>query len=344
MFRNAKSLMSAAVGLLALTAAASAQVVPVPLIMWKYNQPWTKPWSAHASVVRDCQGQPVSFSTVAVDDWLCTKTGPIRRIDWWGTSPQPNQVPNRQFVIAIYSEVQCLPSQLLYRTCVLATNVLESIDCRDRRVYRFTANMPTGAAGWSQTAGTKYWLQISEADNAGMPMSSPTPGAIDFQWSAHRPIKNCPARKRAIGGPWMLCLDPCDQIEEDLAFRLYSTAIIAHVNVPGTLRPAGNPTPFVLELRRPSDGELTNRIPVMADVGGDGELHMCGSDGEEILEGDYRVSLSGHGFKPLDLGVHTFEDDSLVDLGGITVAAGDVNGDGIVSFADITMLLANYGM
>jgi hypothetical protein len=100
----------------------------------------------------------------------------------------------------------------------------------------------------------------------------------------------------------------------------------------------------VLELRRPSDGELTNRIPVLADVGGDGELHIAGGDGEDILLGDYRVSLTGHGFKTQQLGTFTFGDDALVDLGTINIAAGDVNGDGIVSFADITMLLANYGM
>lgn len=344
MFQSTKEVVSAVVGFLCLAGAASAQLTPTPLILWKYNQPWTKPWASHASVVRDCQGQPVTFSTVAVDDWLCTKTGPIRRVMWWGTSPQPQQIPNRTFVIAIYSDVQCLPAQLLYRTCVTATSTPVGIDCRDRRVHQFVANMPTGTAGWSQTAGTKYWLQISEADNAGTPTASPTPGAIDFQWSAHRPIKNCPARKRAIGGAWQLCLDPCDQIEEDLAFRLFSTSIIGHVSVPGTLRPAGNPTSFVLELRRPNDNELTNRIPVMCDVGGDGEIHMTGGDGEDILLGDYRVILTGNGIKPVDLGVRSFADDSVIDLGNINVASGDVNGDGFVSFADITMLLANFGM
>lgn len=341
MFRLSK-FVAATLSVLAMAAAASAQIGPISLVTWKFRQPWTQPYAAHPSVVRDCQGGPVQFSTVAFDDWLCTRTGPIRRIMWWGTSPQPQQVPNRQFVISVYTDANCRPGNLLYRTCVLATNTLVGIDCRDRRVYRFVANMPTGAAGWSQVAGTKYWLQISEADNAGMPMQSPTPNAVDFQWSAHRPIQFCPALKRAPGGAFQLCLDPCDQIEEDLSFVLYSTAIIGHVSVPGSLKAPGQPSPFMLELRRPGDNEIVARIPISADVNGDGEIAVC--DEEDFPVGEYLCRITSHGTRPKELGLISFEQDAEVNLGAITLSSADSNGDGLTNFSDIVFILSNFGM
>lgn len=321
--------------------AASAQLVAIPLITWKYQQPWTKPWHAHASVVRDCQGQPVTFAPIAADDWICTASGPIVRVSWWGVSPQPAQIPNRPFLIRIYNNAQCRPANLVYSTCVNASSQPVSVDCRQRRVYRFGANL---TPPFTQVTGTHYWLQISEADlgTGGAAGTSPTPGAVDFQWSAHRNIKNCPALQRTAAGVFIQPLfDVCDQLEEDLSFVLYRSAIIIHVPTTGLPTLPGLPRPtFVAEFRT-MDGELVDTQCFSPDDDGSVSLHP------ELAPGQYRIGIRGMSFRPsfFDIFVGdltTGTADYFIDLGTLPNSQGDVDGDGDVDFGDITGVLAGW--
>jgi hypothetical protein len=329
--------------------AASAQLVPIPLVTWKYQQPWTKPWHAFDSIVRDCQGNPMQFATgvapVAADDWICTASGPIVRIQWWGVSPQPAQVPNRQFLIRIFTDVQCRPANLVYQTCVLATNQYVNIDCRQRRVYRFSANLP--APAFVQTAGTHYWLSIAEVDGAAGAMQSPTLNAVDFRWSAHRNLKNCPALQR-LPGPVFIqpLLDPCDQLEEDLSFVLYRSAIIIQVpNNPTGLTALPRPV-YVAEFRKQGDPDTIEHVECFTpDDDGSASLHP------ELTPGMYRMTVRGMGRRPVDSFFDVFFDvnagtggaaDYFIDLGNVAGPMGDVDGDGDTDFADITGVLANW--
>lgn len=315
---------------------ASAQVAPLPIVTWKYAQPYTYNLHSHPSVVRDCQGGPVTFAPVAVDDWICTRTGPIVRVDWWGTSPQPNQVPPKRFYIAIYNDVQCRPANLVFSQCVNASNKVVSTDCRDRRVFRFRA----GLQGFSQVAGTHYWLQISEADNAGTTAPSPTPGAIDFQWSAHRDIKNCPAGRRLPSGVFQQPLiDLCDQREDDLAFVLYSSTIRGTIPFnPAALNPALPAPSITVELRRRDLAEGAGMVWSQSVTPNDDGSFDVEPD---VPAGEYQVAIRAPGFRPSFFDI--FVDlDTDHDLGGINIAAGDVNGDGFANFADITLIIANW--
>jgi hypothetical protein len=342
MSRILRSIVAGIVSAVVVTSA-SAQIIAIPLITWKYQQPWTKPWQAHASVVRDCLGGPVTFAPIAADDWICTASGPIVRVSWWGVSPQPAQIPNRPFVIRIYNDVGCRPANLMYQTCVNASSQPVSVDCRQRRVYRFSANL---TPPFTQITGTHYWLQISEADlgTGGAAGTSPTPGAIDFQWSAHRNIKNCPALQRTAAGVFIQpLLDVCDQLEEDLSFILYRSAIIVHVPQPFPTGLVGLPRPnFIAEFRN-MDGDVVDTQPFTVDDDGSASLHP------ELAPGQYRLGIRGMSFRPAFFDIF-IEDplvtggaaDYFIDLGDVTGGQGDVDGDGDTDFADITGVLANW--
>src|SRR5262245_11151349 len=65
----------------------TALVLVVTSSTWaqKYVQRWTPPRPAYESRVISCQ-QPVPAPgwRIAIDDWVCPKTGRIVRVDWWG--------------------------------------------------------------------------------------------------------------------------------------------------------------------------------------------------------------------------------------------------------------------
>jgi hypothetical protein len=333
-----KTLFGAIVGLVC-AATASAQLIPIPLVTWKYQQPWTAPWHSHDSVVRDCQGGSVSFANIALDDWICTATGPIVRVRWWGTSPQPAQTPNRPFLIRIFSTgaAACQPAQLLYSVCVLASNQYVGFDCRDRKVYRFQANL---TPAFTQVAGQHYWIQISEVDfMPGTNFVSPTIGAIDFEWSAHRNIKNCPAGQRTPAGVWTAPLfDDCDQLEEDLAFVLYRSAIIIHTppNNPTGLATLPRPV-YIAEFRKQGDPDTLAYVECFtADDDGTASLHP------ELPPGNYVMSVRGMSFRPAFFDIFVDVDWNYVTDVGMICCPGDVDGDGFVRFSDVTGVLANW--
>jgi hypothetical protein len=338
MFRSFNALLAGGLAAL-ICSSASAQIIAIPLITWKYSQPWTAPWHSHDSVVRDCQGNPVPFADRALDDWICTASGPIIRVRWWGTSPQPNQLPNRQFLIRIYqgTTAACQPLQPpIYSVCVLPSKVLVGHDCfMDRQVWRFQANLPTP---FTQQAGNRYWLQISEVDGVAGALQSPTLNAIDFEWSAHRNIKNCPAGQLSPAGVWTAPLfDACDGVEEDLAFVLYRSAIIVHVPVPVNPTLALPLPSYTAEFRRQGTGQLEWREQFSPDDDGSASLQP------ELRPGMYRLEIRGMGFRPSFFDVFVdFDGNYQYDLGNVAIGAGDVDGDGDTDFADLTGVLANW--
>lgn len=325
---------------------ASWSQIAIPVLVWKYRQPWTKPWHSHESVVRHCSGAPAPFATVAVDDWICTQTGPIHRFTWWGTSPQPNQTPNQPFYIAIYSDANCQPGQLLYQTCVIASRQMVSIDCQGRRVFWFNAVIPAGAPVFHQQQGQHYWLQISEVDfgmqSGGAVVPSPTINAVDFEWSPHRPIKNCPALQMTPAGTWQPLLDACDNNPEDLAFIVYRNYIQGTIAVPTTFtaNPAIPRPVFIAEWRSRSNPTMVHHVECFT-LNDDGSFYLE----PEVPPGEYRLAIRGMSFRPSFFDV--FVEDPIrggggTDLGSLPVSLGDVNGDGRVDFADITNVLVGW--
>lgn len=308
-----------------------ASLLTVPAVLaqpaWKHVQPWTPPLASHESRVVSCTNR-TPFTQIAADDWICGKTGRIVRFMWWGVLNTPAQA-QRPFYIAIYRNLpgSCAPdlAQPIYQRCAVPDFVrYVGTDCQDRRVYRMGVAVPTAAA-FVQQVDTHYWLQISEAD-----AESVQPNVENFQWSAHRAIKNC----EAIQFPPFTqpILDACDGNRDDLAFALQSRDISGTITLPAgfSLR-----NPFLLSLYDTA-GNLLEEMPV--ELGADGSYTV----NPESPEGVYIVELSGNGGLPkratLDL-----RDDQInrLDFGGLNF--GDLNGDDQISIEDLATLLANFG-
>lgn len=330
-------LASFAAIVLGVAGSASAQLVPAGLL-WKWSQPWTRPLASHISLVRDCQGSPVTaFPVIAMDDFLCQQTGPIVRAEWWGTSQIPT-APARQFLIRIYghSGTSCQPTNLLWQLCVNANVKRVGVDCQNRTVWRYSAGLVVaGAPVFTQQAGQRYWIQISEIDGLGGGTgSSPTLGFPDFRWSAHRPIRECPALQRNIvtGVVNQPLLDPCDQQVDDLAFRLYSRT------VSGVIRPlpSNKPGTYRICFRDPATLQLLEAIEFSTDDEGNFDV------APEIAEGPVRVYINGMSGVEQDLGVLDLANNEDHDLGTIAQRLGDANGDDAVNFADVTAVLGAF--
>lgn len=323
---------AAVVGLFATTAL--AQVVPASLA-WKWNQPWTRPRASFASVVRDCQGNPVTYAPIAMDEFLCEQSGPIVRISWWGTSQIPT-APARNFFFRIYAGTfgACAPGGPLWQSCAQASAKLVGQDCQGRRVWYYSATFPNP---FTQQAGQRYWLQISETDIAG-PVAgpgSPVGGAVDFRWSGRRPLSACPAMQRnAAGVVTQPLLDACDNQPDDLSFRLYSRTFS------GTILPiaTGRPSVHRICFRDPQTLELLEAFEVSTDDEGSfygfSELPI----GQTV-----RVYVNGMSGLEHDLGLLTLDNNVEHNLGQINTLIGDVDGDDDVDFSDVARCLANFG-
>jgi hypothetical protein len=326
--KNLKSLASIAIVALA-GASASAQLAAPAF--FKINQPWRQPLASHASVVENCGGAQVPFGPIAMDDFLCTKNGPLVRMQWWGTMDNPNLPPQRRFFIRFWSHAgtaNCRPTQSLWQGCVDATFTTVGVDCQNRRVLLWSANLPQPY--FNQIAGTRYWVQISEVDRgtAAGQVVSPRPGVIDWRWSAHRDIKNCPALQIAPSGAiTQPILDPCDQQPDDLAFRIYSRGIT------GTLTPGT----YTLRLFYPGTRVVADTIPFRTDDEGNFDAYP------EVPDGTYDLLLEGMASTGLLLPAVQIADGSVRELGQVTLNQGDANNDGRVNFSDITAVLGNFG-
>lgn len=333
---------------------ASAQVLPNPLPLpfpsFKWDQRYTPPRATFTSRVFTCQ-QPSPSPTIAIDDWLCMKPGPILRIGWWGWLSSTAQA-QRPFYIAIYRQDpnnQCRPLQPpIYRTCVVPDQVkLVSKSCefvpgtnQQRPIYYLSAKLnPPFTQDGTPTNPQHYFLQISEVDENSVQF-----GVEDFRWAGRRPIQVCNAMQftPAVGFVQPL-LDACDQKEDDLSFRLFSRSVV------GTLNPATAKIP----------GAVTFRLYNVGDVGPGREIEVCSwswgvsnpgpISGENRFDvdfdspdGTYVLEIHAPGALPVRRTI-TLADGTEADAGGVNVAVGDLNGDGVVNTIDLTLFLGSFG-
>lgn len=357
-----RTLLSKLIGSLALAtvcASASAQVLPNPLPLpfpsFKWDQRYTPPRATFSSKITTCT-QPQPAPVIALDDWLCTKPGPILRVGWWGWLRTPAQ-GQRPFYIAIYRQDPtntCRPlNPPIYRTCVVPDQVVHvSKSCQtipgtnvSQPIYYLSAKLnPPFIQDGTQTNPQHYFLQISEIDSDSLQF-----GVEDFRWAGRRPLQVCPAMQfSSAGGFIQPLLDACDQKEDDLSFRLFSRAIT------GTLNPA---------VATPK-GHLTIRLFNPANTAPGQELEVCswsfgvsnpgsgggggGGAGKFSLDfdspdGTYVMQVDAPGCLPMRKTVQLqegteFEVDSFFD-----VFYGDLDGDGFINTFDLTQMLGNFG-
>lgn len=251
----------------------------------KVSQPWTAPRGAHQSRVISCTNpNPPAGASVAMDDWICPASGAMTRVQWWGIVRSTAQL-TRRYYVAVWSHSAagaCRPATRLYQACVVPSTIAVGTDCRQRIVYRFSASLP--APYFVQTAGTHYWLQISEDDSGSV-----TVGVDDFLWSSHLPISPaplCPALRQTAGGVIVQPIfDDCPApIPTDLAFRFFGTTIVGIIPFPVTV----SPSVFLLQLQDDA-GAVLETIPV--EPSDDGSFEVEPSLGP----GMYRAEMIGMG-------------------------------------------------
>lgn len=307
-----------------------------PFPSFKWVQPYTPPRATFESRVQSCQ-TPTPFLRVAVDDWMCTKQGPLVRIDWWGWLSSPAQA-TRPFYIAVYADNNCQPfitNLPLCRFCVVPDVVrLVSRDCDPipgttgtHPIYFLSAGIPVGACSQfgSPTAPQHLWIQISEADQESI-----RPGLEDFRWAGRRPVQVCPA----VQFPPMIqpLIDPCDGQIDDLSFRLRSRSILGHINT--------TPTTPTLTLRASLVDESGATVEeTNVNVGSNGNFTLDFN----APDGPYTLRLEGMGIlrrlAPIQLVEgQEFRIDSFFDI-----FYGDLNNDGMINTIDLAGVLGNFG-
>lgn len=336
-----KSKVVKMLGLVCLSAG-SALAQPTTANPFKVDQRWIPRLASFSSIVQNCNGTQYTFAPVAMDDFLCTKDGPLVRMEWWGTMDLATLPVQRRFFIQIWghSGTSCRPTQPLWKGCVNATYKVVGTDCQQRRVYQFAANLPQ--PWFVQTAGNRYWVQISELDNgnpAGSPPSSPRIGQVDWRWSGHRNIKNCPAGQFTAAGAFISpLLDPCDQQPDDLAFRIYSRVITGTIpGLPTTPTARGFlRSTFSVDLYLPNTSQLVESHNIDIDEEGNFAAYPDAPDGQ------YDIRIRGMSSPGLLLPAVQITDGEILDTGALTLPKGDANSDGTVNFADLTSALSNF--
>ena len=177
-----------------------------------YLQPWDGWADSHQSRVRNCD-DPTPKDLIAMDDFSMEGNGTIDGIRWWGEILDRAQVQQpRQYYIAIYSDLNCSPGDLLFKECVTPQVEFDDRDCQEDPVAMFTSAL----SGFGIVGGQRYWLQISEDDD-----SSANPDVDDFRWAGRRPVQNCFALQQdSAGNITQPIFDPCWQADVDLSFLL----------------------------------------------------------------------------------------------------------------------------
>jgi hypothetical protein len=281
-----------------------ATLMAAPALAQKVNQPWTAPRGAHESRVVTCTSpNPAAAWRISLDDWICPKTGPMSRVQWWGIVTSQAQA-TRPYYIAIWSHATtgaCGPGAKVYQACVIPSSKYVGTDCNGRRVYRFSASLPQ--PWFSQQQGQHYWLQVSEIDSNSVQV-----GAEDFRWSSHLPIKPAPYCQavQITGGGVVIqpTPDDCPQpIATDLAFRMFGTTLS------GTLTTIHlrSPSVFLLELRSPA-GDLLEQHCVDPNDDGSFEVEI------DSPPGRYDVELIGMGLTGLRTSVEVMPGDNMLTL------------------------------
>ncbi len=328
-----KTALVALGALTTLATSAGAQVLPGAVLLgWKYRQPYSAPRGAVESRVRFCQDTvlPPGYR-VAGDDWICTRSGPIRRISWCGVVLDPAQLQGfRRYKVSFFLDTPgaCRPQQPICSVCVQPNVRRISTDCQNRPVWEFTAQLPT--ACFSQTAGTHYWVEIAEEDE-----TSARFGVPDFLWSSHVNIKNCPAYQRgtnAAGGTVFTqpIFEDCFQQPTDLSFSLGSRLII--VANPGPVVPV-----LMANFLDPTTGNPVGCDPVVPNLDGTLTFDPELPDGTYIMELIYPASLPVRRTVSLNDGEVAMV-DSFFD-----VLLGDLDGNGQIGLSDIAPITNNWG-
>lgn len=178
----------------------------------RYRQPYTPPASPFASRVKGC-GNPVATDYVAFDDFGFGQSGTLLGVRWWGVIFDRDQI-GRPYYVAIYSDVDCHPGDLLLEACVVPQNQVTASDCNDGHVCGAFAPLPP----FPIAAGQRYWLQISEDDEA-----SANPGFDDFAWSGRQPVRGCRALQSKGGTEFQALADACNGQRDDLSFEVFIT-------------------------------------------------------------------------------------------------------------------------
>lgn len=316
---------------LVLAVSAQAQFGAPTYWSFKWFQRYTWPLASHESRVFSCE-QPRLLNRVAMDDWICTRTGPIVRVSWWGVLLSSAQYSKRwSYYIAIYRNKPgtCEPEpEPIYRACV-RPDVLRYTgrwDCTQQRVFYFSAKLPQP---FTQQVEQHYWLQISEDDK-----NSARVDMEDFRWSAHRPLMLCPALQFSPAtGFQQPLLDRCDEKPDDLAFALFSRSLIGQVNTAGYQ----GRRYAMLEVRT-RDGNVADAIPVEMDEEGAFEADV------DVPDGTYDfVLLFSSGLPAVQRNVE-FGDGSVRQLSFFDIFFGDLDGDKEVTLFDFGTLVRNFGM
>ncbi len=333
--KNLISKLVAVAAVCGAVASASAQTVyPIAFASFKWNQAWTAPRATFTSKVTAC-AQPAPAPAVAADDWLCTKPGPIIRIGWWGWLRTTAQA-QRRYYVAIYPDVNCRPGTApIYQACVTPDVVkLVGKDCDlipgtnlTHDIYYLSAKLP---APYFQQTGTAaapqhYWLQISEDDSASVQF-----GVEDFRWAGRRPLLVCPAVQFNSSFTFQQpILDRCDQIEDDLSFRLYSSTIIIvnPTGVGGTTLHASLLTPA---------GDVVESRDITTDPSGRCDVDFDAPDGSYLLD------LSGAGTIHRRIPI-TKAEGVETTASFFDVFYGDLDNDGFCNTNDLVKLLGSFG-
>ncbi len=355
-----RTILSKLVGIFAtlgVTAGVTAQVlpnpVPLPFPSFKWDQRYTPPRATFTSRVISCSA-PQPSPAVAIDDWLCTKPGPINRIGWWGWLSTTAQA-QRPFYIAIYREDPqntCRPfPQPVYVACVIPDQIkLVGKSCefipgtnQQRPIYYLSAKLPTPfTQNGTPTAPQHYFLQISEIDALSVQPNN----VEDFRWAGRRPLQVCPAMQRGAGGGFIQPLiDPCDQGEDDLSFRLFSRGVTGTLNpnvaIPGAVTLSLYPADGSANDGRPMESLSLNFTkiewgPVQTEPN-TFSVDFDSPDGTYILEVRAPGALPQRTTIELQEGVE-FRIGSFFDI-----FYGDLDGDLAVNTNDLVLFLGNFG-
>lgn len=292
---------------------------------WKYRQPWTYPLSSSESRVQTCTA-PTPLSRIAADDWICTRSGPITRVSWWGNVFHPAQGKRRYLVqIRLGSTAACIPGQVVYQTCVTPDYFKWTgrIDCRQQRVYFFSAKL---VPIFTQQAGTRYWLTVAEDDSASIRV-----GLEDFRWSHHQPVKNCPAVQSNAAGGWTTPIfDPCNNIQTDLAFGVHNRGTIVHL--------AGrHPNNSIFRVNLYGSGGV-QMDTLMGDPDDDGNMLLE----TDLPDGQYMVEIVGMSLVGLRRSVRLEEGMESIDS-FFDIFYGDIDQNQMIDDSDLATVLTNFG-
>jgi hypothetical protein len=181
-----------------------------------YSQKYTPRQASFTSRVTNC-AEHRPYPKIALDDWKAGVNSPVTKIVWWGVLTNTAQA-QKPFFVAIYKDngagKPVLTSMIAQKCVVPAATPTTMVDCQGRKIWMFTAKFPVG--WFNQTAGIKYWLQVSESDKESAKVLSE-----DFRWSGRRPILNSPAVQFSASGVFNTLVDLCDQLRDDLSFEIW---------------------------------------------------------------------------------------------------------------------------